>query len=803
MAELHVFGQIQSGRNFGNTGVLCKWSVEAGSSWKKLAGAKGGQTQVDTPLEEHLAQWCHPIDIHYATKGLQGWPKLIIEVRRQDQYGRSDLAGYGTCHIPPSPGTHVVDIPTWRPTGSVKDEVVRYFIGGAPELTESDFVVNSPERYRLRTIPSGIVTAEINVVHRFFDKFGVDASEVKSGMKIVDADHFNDSNVVAQNASLPAVSIVLDANTNLTSTAPISTSTTTVLPATTVTAAVANATSTTPPASTSSTTSTPTTSTTPAVTTTTTRMPKKKRILNKGRMCGCDLHLKKCDMNCCCDFDCKPEEKELFSDCFLTDFYDPKVRSHNSHSCFRSNIFSRENSPYDIKEVNKGMFCVVTENVDNSDQLEQEPKNVDLKFLTKKKPKFSWDFIKRMQHPDISWEPYKFGSVILKATGPPDSPNISPFGIPATLYGKKCSASENIKFLQPITSFCKHQIEDLKSACTKNLDLNVNTFLMKNIAVVSDPRAMNLSESLIPVITAACTSILGMKNCEKSFFNGPSWDSNRLVCDDIMESLELTFIHAGKRGILSVIAKAEFGSYGIKSWSVRQKFSVNFVWRNPPGRNVKDQETNLTKVEETVIQKELSETDINLADYPRSGNPGYILGKPVPMGNLVETVGVRKGNQSKTGSGEDLNEQDQSKRNPETEKESAQNKQTKLSIALDHNPSGWMTIHNPGLCSDAYLVRRNVLFGLGHQTECTLKVTDFATCGDLQDKITYVILGEAAANFSDKYVSAYGNPDLNEWVPIFISGLPSLGKEGSVRTEHGCDGIIASLKIKKVALQQR
>lgn len=43
-----------------------------GGAWKALAGLREGQTQVDTPQQHDAAYWAHPIDIHYATKGLQG-----------------------------------------------------------------------------------------------------------------------------------------------------------------------------------------------------------------------------------------------------------------------------------------------------------------------------------------------------------------------------------------------------------------------------------------------------------------------------------------------------------------------------------------------------------------------------------------------------------------------------------------------------------------------------------------------------------------------------------------------------------
>ena len=44
----------------------------SGRNWRVLAGLQEGQTQVDTPLDEEMAFCAHPIDIHFATKGLQG-----------------------------------------------------------------------------------------------------------------------------------------------------------------------------------------------------------------------------------------------------------------------------------------------------------------------------------------------------------------------------------------------------------------------------------------------------------------------------------------------------------------------------------------------------------------------------------------------------------------------------------------------------------------------------------------------------------------------------------------------------------
>lgn len=55
-------------------------SLHAGGAWKIINGQREGQTQVDLPQNESEAVWSHPIDIHYATKGLQGDDLVTCDV---------------------------------------------------------------------------------------------------------------------------------------------------------------------------------------------------------------------------------------------------------------------------------------------------------------------------------------------------------------------------------------------------------------------------------------------------------------------------------------------------------------------------------------------------------------------------------------------------------------------------------------------------------------------------------------------------------------------------------------------------
>ena len=38
---------------------------------------------MDKPEEGETSFWSHPIDVHFATRGLQGWPRILLQVYHQ------------------------------------------------------------------------------------------------------------------------------------------------------------------------------------------------------------------------------------------------------------------------------------------------------------------------------------------------------------------------------------------------------------------------------------------------------------------------------------------------------------------------------------------------------------------------------------------------------------------------------------------------------------------------------------------------------------------------------------------------
>lgn len=174
MAEVHIIGQIRGATEFPSTSLFCKWAMHAGGAWKLIAGRHDGQTHVDSPVNDDETAWSHPLDLHYATKGIQGWPRLHLEVWHQDVHGRSQLYGYGFVHVPTSPGLHELECMTWKPVGSRQEELQSYFVGGCPHLRSPELVYSGVDRYKLSTQAMGKVRVRMSLVFRNFDKYGIE-----------------------------------------------------------------------------------------------------------------------------------------------------------------------------------------------------------------------------------------------------------------------------------------------------------------------------------------------------------------------------------------------------------------------------------------------------------------------------------------------------------------------------------------------------------------------------------------------------------------------------------------------------
>lgn len=175
--EVHIVGEIVGISGMDAANAFCVFEVRTGRYWSKVGGEDKGQTQVDYPADDDAAAggggmmvWNHPIDLHYFTKTVEGWPRFAFEVWRLDAYGGRALAGYSFVNVPLAAGSHELTCDVWRPCGSQKQELAEYFLDESTHLLDREMVHSAgkakEERHRVVTKSVGTLHLRLDVVLR-------------------------------------------------------------------------------------------------------------------------------------------------------------------------------------------------------------------------------------------------------------------------------------------------------------------------------------------------------------------------------------------------------------------------------------------------------------------------------------------------------------------------------------------------------------------------------------------------------------------------------------------------------------
>ena len=174
--EVHFIGDIRKGDDFNGSSITCKWSIDWGETWSLLSGAQKGQTQYATRSDDTGCVWNHPIDVHFTTANMKGWPRIILQVWNLDNYGRTSLIGYGFSHLPTTAGMQVIDVKCWRPKGTMGEECKTFFLGTSVHLTRDSLIFDEAweNRHRLVTVSSGTVSIHIATIIRHFNQHAVE-----------------------------------------------------------------------------------------------------------------------------------------------------------------------------------------------------------------------------------------------------------------------------------------------------------------------------------------------------------------------------------------------------------------------------------------------------------------------------------------------------------------------------------------------------------------------------------------------------------------------------------------------------
>jgi len=97
-----------------------------------------------------------------------------LQVWHQDSFGRCNICSYGFVHIPSQAGYHKISCHTWRPVGTVTDQISQLFTGESLKLTNEEIIIKNDDRFRLQTQAMGQVNLELYVVLKNFDKYGIE-----------------------------------------------------------------------------------------------------------------------------------------------------------------------------------------------------------------------------------------------------------------------------------------------------------------------------------------------------------------------------------------------------------------------------------------------------------------------------------------------------------------------------------------------------------------------------------------------------------------------------------------------------
>jgi len=81
-------------------------------------------------------------------------------------------------------------------------------------------------------------------------------------------------------------------------------------------------------------------------------------------LCTCDLTQGECNQNCCCDVDCSAEDRTAFTGCQL-------VSPEPQRRCVYKDVIVRNNTQFTVDETNDDLFCVLVENSDGRTYFEQ------------------------------------------------------------------------------------------------------------------------------------------------------------------------------------------------------------------------------------------------------------------------------------------------------------------------------------------------------------------------------------------------------------------------------------------------
>ncbi|KAI8844692.1 hypothetical protein BJ741DRAFT_216953 [Chytriomyces cf. hyalinus JEL632] len=465
--------------------------------------------------------------------------------------------------------------------------------------------------------------------------------------------------------------------------------------------------------------------------------------------CVCDLTSNECDPNCCCDPDCASIQA------FLSPSQCTNQAADASTVRMCSGLLKMVNPLADTnlnsyRDTDTSQLCVIINNspiqgffyADPGKQYQRDSffaAQIQMKPFT-----FSidqYDVVSVLPvtsgtvQPSIFAQNYSVGDLLVVAYD--ETPAFGVFPLPEPSVSGECNDAGAARFLISGSNSCLRQIPLGAAAdlCRTSSFFDVSYYL-KGFQLV-----MNLGARLSLENVTCINPLSGSSTPCKAI--KPTWNSTASTCDNVLTDLRFIFSFTNSDGGISignVRVEASFSMFVLPQLprAVLQTFSISWVQGN-------------TK------------------PIPKSGNPGYLIGKPILFGSFITQ--------------------------PIPAVAYFPAKADTFSLPMDVYSGGVIT------CGATPSNRLGLNFGEDVETGCTLYFNwnEFKDCVNMRKIVYSAVTGGSPGSSKIELINAvgkFGNSSaevIDEWVPVISTDL---GDSSQPSTNAGtCSSILTEINV--------
>ncbi|CAD6194246.1 unnamed protein product [Caenorhabditis auriculariae] len=158
---------IVEAEKFPFEGLSFEYEIELPKTAKLLSGSTKGQTHRSFRDQNGLHLFSSIVEVGLECEDSDEWPLIMFRAESYDGWGRRITAGFGSAHLPVTPGSHKLNLEMWRPleANDKSYSLKELFIGSHSNIDYFAMMKQGGvSQFRLETTSSGLLHLETNVV---------------------------------------------------------------------------------------------------------------------------------------------------------------------------------------------------------------------------------------------------------------------------------------------------------------------------------------------------------------------------------------------------------------------------------------------------------------------------------------------------------------------------------------------------------------------------------------------------------------------------------------------------------------